>query len=429
VEKIKSCFVNLVRNPLKKGDSRTLFRFGIAQIIWIILFLIAVGASSVWGADPAQNDRKQVEPLSGVVEESRPAESNDLLMFQDGYFIVPNEYQPNPHLDQLQGKTGTLISVGTFRSLDMSAAGNFSRIVLIDIDSKVSAFNQLSLALIKKASNRREYLSLLLTGDSSAYQDSHSLNLNDLQYFEFLESRFVTRNSNSGILNKWRVALPDLEPRVFEELSDFNRPGRARDFCHGIISGAIAQFTRLDSLHLTILGSDVAFEKVRTLAIEDRYSIFTGNLSGKQTVSSIAQALAKSDEKISVIDVSNVPSYIRDTNQYRKNLAELPGTKDCTVLFSIAHVPPKVLDVLNLPRTEDGWTYFASLRPDYLAAATRHPERLNSDDFIYRIAPKLLAIRNANAGSEVKPWGISDWTRSCALALQYFYKSLKVRRK
>lgn len=86
--------------------------------------------------------------LYNVINENEIREIN-LRNWGGRGFVEPNELHPKMFEPALKGRTGILFSVGTVRSLIAFTMGNFSYLVMLDIDPRVRDFNRKSLDFIK----------------------------------------------------------------------------------------------------------------------------------------------------------------------------------------------------------------------------------------------------------------------------------------
>src|SRR5580704_225741 len=69
-------------------------------------------------------------------------------------YISPNELHPQVYKLALQERTGTLISVGTFRTLIGFTLGQFDRLIMLDVANKILQFNREHLTFIKNIASQ-----------------------------------------------------------------------------------------------------------------------------------------------------------------------------------------------------------------------------------------------------------------------------------
>jgi hypothetical protein len=200
------------------------------------------------------------------------------------WFIPPNEFAPATFAKVLAKSHGTLISVGTFRSLINFTNGSFDRAILFDIDQAVCGFNRMHLALIRKIS---KLASLSLAEQRAAY-------LSALQNSEIGKSQSLLLH-----LKKYKAA-----PAPFE-------------------------YYWLSDAHWSRLASAIC---------DNMITVQQGDLAGSIAIQSLALNLLRLDSRVSVIDISNVcDPFSKNSEKFKKilaNLLRLPLTKDASLLFT-----------------------------------------------------------------------------------------------
>lgn len=75
-----------------------------------------------------------------------------LANLESSNYIKPNERNPNFYVNFLANRTGTLLSVGTFRTVIAFTAGQFDRLIMVDVAKSILNFNRAHLSYIKDLS-------------------------------------------------------------------------------------------------------------------------------------------------------------------------------------------------------------------------------------------------------------------------------------
>lgn len=126
-------------------------------IITFILINIATHATDF--------DVIATKKLADITNEETELNPEVLENLELNNYIAPNERNPNFYANFLKDKTGTLLSVGTFRALIMFTIGKFDRLVLVDVAKSILAFNREHLSYIvdisssgSSAEQREKYL-------------------------------------------------------------------------------------------------------------------------------------------------------------------------------------------------------------------------------------------------------------------------------
>jgi hypothetical protein len=280
-------------------------------------FIVLALTSSSSIADP-------VAPLKDITEEEGVAY---------GDYIIPNELDNWMVKRPLQHRTGTFISVGTFRTLFSMTWGDFSRVVMLDHDRLSSEFNRANLKWII------DFGTSGLAPDHQRYQylaSLHKCNLtaSDLKWLENMPGPEVFRIQ--ALLNALTFFLETSDTRcnlTFPYVSEKIQQ----------ILGSLAlneSFHRINRIELnreTALAywsSDGLWRFVQKMAYENRISVINGSLIGDVTLASLGAELDRQDERVSAIDLSNAIDYIEDPRILITNLKRLPLRMDANVLFT-----------------------------------------------------------------------------------------------
>jgi len=242
-----------------------------------------------------------------------------------GKYLIPNEFHTDEFRPILSGRKGALISVGTFRTLIDASYGDFDNVILADIDSITTEFNQLHLELIAESSSREDYLQRI------ASFPAHSDSLEQIH-------RLLRMRMGPGGL--YGDAGPPLLARFVEKATS-------------------------DSQRLfpdSFLNSDQAFLKIQTGIREGRYAAVQVDLAGLQ-MGKLSSQLRAQGVRISVIDLSNALEHIGaksldSVKTFWANLGALPLLPDAVVLMTIN--TRFELDLrAHQSRADDDWIYYS----------------------------------------------------------------------
>lgn len=240
----------------------------------------------------------------------------DKLLFTAGAFILPNEDHFYLFDSSLSGKTDVLISVGTFRTLENASRGNFSNVVMMDIDPGIVEFNRYQIDVLRRSPTRRDFIS----------------------NFTGLETLFDAFPALDVLFAKGE----------FKQMADFLNANHFEDLLTGDFADKKARFLYLlKILKLSdvsrgskgsFLLSEDRYQKLYRLAVENKIVSVRADLTDA-SFAKIANVLREQNLRVSVLDVSNSPDYFLHStghlmDGYRLNLQLLPFTPDADVLFT-----------------------------------------------------------------------------------------------
>ncbi len=238
------------------------------------------------------------------------------LLFKDGAFVVPNEDHFYLFDSSLAGKTDVLISVGTFRTLENASRGNFSHVVMMDIDSGIVEFNRYQIDVLRRSPTRRDFL-LNFMGLEKVFNN-----------FPELEALFETA--------QLKEMADFLNTNYFENLLVGDFQDKKARFIY------ILKLLKLSDVSRGTKGgfllSEGRYQRLHRLASDNKIISVLGNLADA-SFGKIANVLREQQLRVSVLDVSNSPDYFLHNeghamDGYRLNLQQLPFTPDADVLFT-----------------------------------------------------------------------------------------------
>jgi hypothetical protein len=240
----------------------------------------------------------------------------DKLLFTDGAFVVPNEDHFYLFDSSLAGKTDVLISVGTFRTLENASRGNFSNVVMVDIDPGIVQFNNYQIDVLRRSPTRRDFL-LNFIGLETLFDAFPALDV------LFAKAEF---NQMANFLNS----------NHFEDLLEGDFAEKKSRFLYLLKILKLSDVSR--GSKGSFLLSEDRYQKLYRLAVENKIVSVRANLTDA-SFAKIANVLREQNLRVSVLDVSNSPDYFLHStghlmDGYRLNLQLLPFTPDADVLFT-----------------------------------------------------------------------------------------------
>jgi hypothetical protein len=240
----------------------------------------------------------------------------DQLLFTQGAFVVPNEDHFYLFDRSLAGKTDVLISVGTFRTLENASRGNFSHVVMMDVDQGVVQFNRYQIDVLRRSPTRRDFLLNFIELESL------------FNAFPELQALFET--------GEFKQMANFLNTNYFEELLVGNFADKKARFLY------LLKLLKLSDVSLGskagFMLSEERYQRLHSLAEQGKIVSVRADLT-EASFAKIANVLRENNLRVSVLDVSNAPDYFLHStghlmDGYRLNLQLLPFTPDADVLFT-----------------------------------------------------------------------------------------------
>lgn len=283
-----------------------------------------------------------------------------------GTYLFPNEFDNYVYRPLISNKTGVLVAVGTLRALFDASLGNFSRVILLDVDSLVTEFNQVNLNLIRDLSKSG------LTVEEQRYQYLAIL------HHRWIPEEFLNQLTRLNGNDPFKIAqllkeiprLPELDcnslPQEIKESTThlaqlIARAFGPRDSARPAYSDSQNPFYLLSkrdqNSEMTYWGNDELWTKIQKMIFENRFYPITGDLSGSTTLKNIATELDRVQEQVSVVDISNVLEYLakhdrleddQSVNRFLANLKALPKEPDSLLLVTSLQYDTSLYSQLKL---------------------------------------------------------------------------------
>lgn len=240
-----------------------------------------------------------------------PEERLVIGKFSNGKYIIPNEPRYHLFYEKAQHARGVLVSVGTFRSLAVGSMGNFSHIVLFDLDPGVVEFNKKQIEALKKSPTLSDFLANLL--DEPAFSPIIKEALGS-------ENKIPARSALTELYA--RMSRQQAIQRLNGNTGSGSLKMTAFEYLNKLLS-----YADFDKGH-SFLTNPALYQKLHKLAVDGKIISVRGSLSGDYTLASLAEQLKSLNLEIGILDLSNSPDYIMiDPVGYKKyvqNLKLLP---------------------------------------------------------------------------------------------------------
>lgn len=197
-------------------------------------------------------------------------------------FLAPNERNPLKAKEIYgQVQKGVYIGVGTDRCLFPAVMSeNIEAIYMADYDHSICTFNKDNISMIKACKNRQSYLEL--------------------------------RNAES--YTSFREALSKLGYHIDPDLLDLNQEKHYNWFQNALQSSGFQFYKEANPSFskLSYLFSDSAYERIHSLAAQNKIHVLQFDASSPTDVYELGQILKERNETASVYDLSNAfwPSFI-----------------------------------------------------------------------------------------------------------------------
>lgn len=294
-------------------------------------------------------------------------------------YLVPNEMYPEQLYQKrlLDKKTGGIIlSVGTLRSFYTAGAQRAHELVIVDYDENIQNFNRLHLEILKSSADRFQYLAAFFGTDA-----------NPELIRKVKEGTASSRDYVASVLSQTMNQHLPPEQESFQKILDENRDGRdtpsLRRSFKKHFEMQVARATGTNEFYW--LNDDV-YAHLHELAVRGKISVLEGSFSGTSAIQSLSKSLKRSQEEVSVVDLSNLLEWLSDraalskSDQpliyFEKNIASLPLAADAVFQFTLG-TAKLGKTVSDLP--SDGKFSYATLAKDEFMKQISEKHRLSSE--------------------------------------------------
>jgi len=220
--------------------------------------------------------------LTNVNTKSTPS-----LFHEEGRYVIANEGYPYDAISFFNyADVGVYVSVGTERGWIGAALSKASHLLLVDYDAMAVRYNQVNVAMIKMAKNRKEYLKFRLT--LSGFEDFASRLFKVPTNIDF----DLARQSLSSQEEKERIGA------FFLGQEDLNLPLRLVSEHHAFYNS-------------NYLYNDEMFEHLKKMVDAGRVQAQQLDLTDQKAVSMLVDEIKKTHLQVAVLDLSNVFEHLK----------------------------------------------------------------------------------------------------------------------
>lgn len=264
----------------------------------------------------------------------------DSPVFTEGAFVLPNEDHFYLFDNSLASKTDVMISVGTFRTLENASRGNFSHVVMMDMDLGIVRFNHFQIDVLRRSPTRREFI-LNFLGFRSLFETIPQLE-------EWLQAA------------EFKKMADFLNTKNFEEIFTGDSEEKKMRYSYLLRILNLSDFSRETKAGFLI--SEERYGRLHKLALLRTIVSVRGDLADA-SFARLGHVLREYDLRVSVLDVSNSPDYFlhmegNAIDAYRLNLQQIPFTRDAEVLFTTG--------MMFGPHKMGLWHYVSFAAQDYI---------------------------------------------------------------
>ncbi len=247
-----------------------------------------------------------------------------------------------------------MVSVGSFRSFNHAASVPNGKVVIVDVDPRLVAFNDRLMQLVLSSANRHEFLARLLGRDVdraslAEVRATRNSRAADLAFLDRVnqqpESEALRQDPLYRVVNGLKLARP-FDEEMGEWLADAARVDEAWS----------AQF----------FGSDASFRNLQAMIRRGQVVNLNGSLSGDTTLRELGMALRSGKLRVAAVDLSNVLDYVHGDRAAKllRNLELLPLGKGA-VFYTTGQKAPDPGDL---------WGYYALDLEQLKASVQAKPE-------------------------------------------------------
>jgi len=256
-------------------------------------------------------------------------------------------------LQQYTNCNGIYIGIGTEQNFSYIAVTRPSFAFIVDNRKENQNLHYLFKACFELASSRQEYLSILFS--KPLKNDAGLKSLRDLvHYFLKIEGDIYYFNRNWDLLckkiQKYRTNLSDNDLdqiysmyRDFFEYNLFLRTRNDLTSWQGWLYPTYRDFllaTDQNGRNWNFLNDDWQFQRLKTMQTNNLIIPIVGDLTGEQSLSTIAEFAKKRRKSITTIYISNAEQFIFEEklfDQYMNNIKNLPKNSSSLLIRTVAN--------------------------------------------------------------------------------------------
>ncbi len=251
-------------------------------------------------APPAPAD--PLAALDAQTSESFRAGPEDAYFKTDTHYVKTNESRHDVWFPYIDGLGGAYLGVGADQNYTLIARARSRFVFLIDIDPRVGQTHRVYEVLIERAETPE---ALLAYFERSAEDETAAL----------LEEAFASldEGERKRLLRAYRASRETLRRHL----------------------ARVATRTH-DDQPSSWLSDPESYAWIRRLYLADRVRIMPGDLTGEQSMATVAAATRALGVPLRVVYMSNAEEYFKYfSGRFRANIRELPGDADSVVLRTL----------------------------------------------------------------------------------------------
>jgi hypothetical protein len=263
------------------------------KMVWVVLglglSLAATASAEGWTSGNLED--KWVKALRAI-----PADPLPKALSANAHFAISDERRHDLFADQIANRGGVWVGVGPEQNYLMAGWAKPEILVLLDFDQFVVDLHHVYMQAFLHASTPTEFLGLWSKGSEAKLIELVRAGISDATARERCIK--VLKKSRGLVSGKLRTIINVGKKRGFE----------------------------------SFLSSQEIYDGIRALVKQNRVVAVRGDLTGKETISSLAKVLGDMGKKIGVVYLSNAEKYFDWVPSYRDNMRSLPWGEKSLVI-------------------------------------------------------------------------------------------------
>jgi len=320
----------------------------------------------------------EVDPWGPVTPEQRAkmlAGEEEERITTPEHYVKTNERRHDVWFPYIADKRGIYVGVAADQNYTLIATAKSEYVFLMDLDWRITELHRAYEVLIEASEDPKT-----------------------------LHERFFSKNEASSVALIEAALQDQVSPEQLRQILISWRSARETVYLH--LQNVIAR--KQDGVTTSWLSNPDYYAHIRKLYQNDRVRMLVGNLTGPNTLQTIAAAADELGLPVQVLYLSNAEEYYDYTSQYRANIKALPTSEGSVVLRTIYNKDWVHADAL--------WNYQVQPLRDYQARLedsknTRRNRMLSSAD-AERVLERNLAT--VNGLSRVNIGILEGWSEGSA---------------
>jgi len=327
-------------------------------------------------ADPeiVEPDPEPVDPWGPVTAEQRAvmlAGDEEPRITTPEHYVKTNERRHDVWFPYIADKRGIYVGVAADQNYTLIAVARSEFVFLMDLDWRITELH-------------RAYEVLIEASETP----------------QILHDRFLAKNEAESVALIEAALKDQLSAEQLRQVTISWRSARETVYLH--LQNVIARDQ--DGVNTSWLSNPDYYAHIRRLYQSDRVRMLVGDLTGPNTLQTIAKAAEGLGLPVSVLYLSNAEEYYDYTSQYRANIEALPITDASVVLRTIYSKKWVHADAL--------WNYQVQPLSDYQARLEDPKNNRRNRMLVYAEKDGLLEknLDTVNGLSRVNIAGLGGWS-------------------